>query len=329
MARLADVLNGAYLTDANKLPEVLNTMEYTARTDDQLRAEAEQRVGSLYNQKNLAINQQYARTTGSLKSQLDSLADTYAGQKEQAAENTKQAISKQDRSGLSRGMGRSSYLQATLGNMQTQGNKLLNQIDTAQTNQTNAINSQLQLADQQLGEILAAYQVDKETDILARMDELRSTDKTDSRAAAEYNNNLILALAERIAAQKAQEFDQNMAQEQLSLSQQELALRYGGASGGGNRVIYRDKTDDKDNKPRVLTGQMPINPNISTIFAGVKPITDKLGLPAVPANPHKTVFGNPATTAPKPATTSPFNYNKPYTKQGGSTLMNRLNSLSS
>ena len=189
MARLADVLNGAYLTDANKLPEVLNTMEYTARTDDQLRAEAEQRVGSLYNQKNLAINQQYARTTGSLKSQLDSLADTYAGQKEQAAENTKQAISKQDRSGLSRGMGRSSYLQATLGNMQTQGNKLLNQIDTAQTNQTNAINSQLQLADQQLGEILAAYQVDKETDILARMDELRSTDKTDSRAAAEYNNN--------------------------------------------------------------------------------------------------------------------------------------------
>lgn len=328
MARLADVLNGAYLTDANKLPEVLNTMEYTARTDDQLRAEAEQRVGSLYNQKNLAINQQYARTTGSLKSQLDSLAETYAGQKEQAAENTKQAISKQDRSGLSRGMGRSSYLQATLGNMQTQGNKLLNQIDTAQTNQTNAINSQLQLADQQLGEILAAYQVDKETDILARMDELRSTDKTDSRAAAEYNNNLILALAERIAAQKAQEFDQKMAQEQLALSQQELALRYGGASGGGNTIIYRDKTDDKDDKDD--------KPNISTVFPGVKPITDKLGLPAVPANPLKTVFGNPVTaapkpvtTVPKPATTSPFNYNKPYTKQGGSTLMNRLNSLSS
>ena len=304
MARLADILNSAYLADANKLPQALTTIESTARTEDELRAEAERSIGSLYNQKTLATQQQYDRTQGSLKTQLNSLADTYAQHKETVIDQTKKSVSEADRRGLTRGMGRSSYLQATLGNVQASGDKLLNQVNTAQTNQTNAINSQLQLADQQLGEILSAYQVDKELDIMAQIDKLRSTDKQDSRAATEYNNNLILALAERIAAQKSQEFEQDMATKQYNQSEREFNMRYAPPAPVVQTITkYKTRKPPKDDPANIITStpnQMPL-----------KQVTvDSL------KNWGELLKKNP------------FNYNTPYVpKSNTSTLMSRLQNL--
>ena len=434
MARtLKEALNGVNLKNANadSLSVALTTHQASPRTDAQLRAEAERSVGSLYNQKTLAAQQAYDRTALGLRNQLDALSSIYAQQKDNAAANTRMSLSQADRRAMSRGMGRSSYTMATLGNMQTEGDKVLDRINTQQTNAASDVQSRLQLANQQLADILSGYTVDKEMDVLSRVDAQRAKDEAAMRDATQYNNSLIMGLADRAQQQQETAFNQGLAQKQfdsgredaafnqgmmtkefeagradalfsqgqetkktdayladllfnqglsrekldadksnilfnqtmsqkefdakldsiafdqgisreqldlnikkvladIEMAQKEFDVRYGGkGSGGGNTVVYRDKTDNNDNKPRVLTGQPPINPNISKVFAGVKPITNKLGLLAVPANPLKTVFGNPATTAPKPTTTSPFNYNKPYTKQGGSTLMNRLNSLSS
>lgn len=306
MARLADILNSAYLADANKLPQALTTIESTARTEDELRAEAERSIGSLYNQKTLATQQQYDRTQGSLKTQLNSLADTYAQHKETVIDQTKKSVSEADRRGLTRGMGRSSYLQATLGNVQASGDKLLNQVNTAQTNQTNAINSQLQLADQQLGEILSAYQVDKELDIMAQIDKLRSTDKQDSRAATEYNNNLILALAERIAAQKSQEFEQDMATKQYDQSEREFNMRYAPPAPVVKTITkYKPPKDDPANIITSTPNQMPLKQVTVDSLKNWGELLKK-----------------------DPLKNNPFNYNTPYApKSNTSTLMSRLQNL--
>ena len=306
MARLADILNSAYLADANKLPQALTTIESAARTEDELRAEAERSIGSLYNQKTLATQQQYDRTQGSLKTQLNSLADTYAQHKETVIDQTKKSVSEADRRGLTRGMGRSSYLQATLGNVQASGDKLLNQVNTAQTNQTNAINSQLQLADQQLGEILSAYQVDKELDIMAQIDKLRSTDKQDSRAATEYNNNLILALAERIAAQKSQEFEQDMATKQYNQSEREFNMRYAPPAPVVQTITkYKPPKDDPANIITSTPNQMPLKQVTVDSLKNWSELLKK-----------------------DPLKKNPFNYNTPYVpKSNTSTLMSRLQNL--
>lgn len=306
MARLADILNSAYLADANKLPQALTTIESAARTEDELRAEAERSIGSLYNQKTLATQQQYDRTQGSLKTQLNSLADTYAQHKETVIDQTKKSVSEADRRGLTRGMGRSSYLQATLGNVQASGDKLLNQVNTAQTNQTNAINSQLQLADQQLGEILSAYQVDKELDIMAQIDKLRSTDKQDSRAATEYNNNLILALAERIAAQKSQEFEQDMATKQYDQSEREFNMRYAPPAPVVKTITkYKPPKDDPANIITSTPNQMPLQQVTVDSLKNWGELLKK-----------------------DPLKNNPFNYNTPYApKSNTSTLMSRLQNL--
>lgn len=306
MARLADILNSAYLADANKLPQALTTIESAARTEDELRAEAERSIGSLYNQKTLATQQQYDRTQGSLKTQLNSLADTYAQHKETVIDQTKKSVSEADRRGLTRGMGRSSYLQATLGNVQASGDKLLNQVNTAQTNQTNAINSQLQLADQQLGEILSAYQVDKELDIMAQIDKLRSTDKQDSRAATEYNNNLILALAERIAAQKSQEFEQDMATKQYNQSEREFNMRYAPPAPVVRTITkYKPPKDDPANIITSTPNQMPLKQVTVDSLKNWGELLKK-----------------------DPLKNNPFNYNTPYApKSNTSTLMSRLQNL--
>ena len=203
-------------------------------------------------------------------------------------------------------MGRSSYLQATLGNVQASGDKLLNQVNTAQTNQTNAINSQLQLADQQLGEILSAYQVDKELDIMAQIDKLRSTDKQDSRAATEYNNNLILALAERIAAQKSQEFEQDMATKQYDQSEREFNMRYAPPAPVVKTITkYKPPKDDPANIITSTPNQMPLKQVTVDSLKNWGELLKK-----------------------DPLKNNPFNYNTPYApKSNTSTLMSRLQNL--
>lgn len=230
MARkLSEALNGVQLknADADSLASVLTTQQAAPRTDEQLRAEAERSVGSLYNQKTLAAQQQYDRTALGLRNQLDAISAVYAQQRDNAAANTRQSISALDRRAMSRGMGRSSYNMATLGNMQIEGDKIQNQIATNETNTRADIESRIQQGNQQLAELLGSYQVDREMDILGRMDTQRDKDAALARQDVEYNNSLIMGLADRMRQQQEIEFNQGMATKQFEAGRSDAAFNQG------------------------------------------------------------------------------------------------------
>lgn len=230
MARkLSEALNGVQLknADADSLASVLTTQQAAPRTDEQLRAEAERSVGSLYNQKTLAAQQQYDRTALGLRNQLDAISAVYAQQRDNAAANTRQSISALDRRAMSRGMGRSSYNMATLGNMQTEGDKIQNQIATNETNTRADIESRIQQGNQQLAELLGSYHVDREMDILGRMDTQRDKDAALARQDVEYNNSLIMGLADRMRQQQEIEFNQGMATKQFEAGRSDAAFNQG------------------------------------------------------------------------------------------------------
>lgn len=227
MARkLQEILDGVKLTgaDSDQLAKTLTTQAATPRTEEQLRAEAERAVGSLYSEKQLAAQQRYDREQGALRSQLDALGTSYQRQTEQAEKNTRLALSGADQRALSRGMGRSSYNLATLGNIQSEGNRTLDYIQQNRTNQEGAINQQLTQQSQQLADLLAEYKTNRETDIMARMDQLRATDKQDARAATEYNNNLIMALADRLSQERERERLAGLQEREMGLKESSTAF---------------------------------------------------------------------------------------------------------
>lgn len=227
MARkLQEILDGAKLTgaDSDQLAKALTTQAATPRTDDELRAEAERAVGTLYSEKQMAAQQRYDREQTALRSQLDALGTSYQRQAEQAEKNTRLALSGADQRALSRGMGRSSYNLATMGNIQSEGNRTLDYIQQNRTNQEGAINTQMTQQSQQLADILASYQVNRETDIMARIDELRSVDKKDTRAATEYNNNLIMALADRLSQERERERLAGLQEREMGLKESSTAF---------------------------------------------------------------------------------------------------------
>lgn len=220
---------------ANDLSELLSRPVSAARTDDELRASAENQFASLYNQKRLSAQQQYDATANSIDSQLAALADAYTAQKEQTYRDITSALGAADRAALSRGMGRSSYNLANQANIQNSGNRYLQEIYNAETNQRNALNSEKSLAAQQLAQQLASYGVDKESDILAWMDTQRENDYTKQLQELQYRNEIEKYLAE-YAMDKAM-----------------LDAQLGNTSGGGTYAPKSkddgkddDKDDDKD-----------------------------------------------------------------------------------
>lgn len=209
---LAKKLNGTTVDygslTANQLSDLLARPASGQRTEEQLRASGENKYASLYNQKNLAANQQYEATENSIQNQLASLADAYSAQKKQMQKNTASSLSTADRYALQRGMGRSSYNLANMANIQNAGNEALQGVYAAETNERNSLNSNLSLAKQQLAQILSSYGVGKETDILSYMDEQRESDYAKALEELQYRNELEMTLAE-------------------------FAKQYGGASGSG------------------------------------------------------------------------------------------------
>lgn len=200
---------------ADKLATLLNTSsadtyDYTPRTDEELRTVAENKYNSLYNQKTLAAQQSYDTTANSIQNQLNALATSYNKNVRDTTANIKSALSSQSNSALKRGMGRSSYNLATMGGIQSSGVQTLADLLQSKSDSENELNSNLTLAAQQLAETLAGYQVDKESDILSYMDELRDTDYerqqtalANKQSALDTQNELIQWLANYAASNKS------------------------------------------------------------------------------------------------------------------------------
>lgn len=135
--------------------------------------QAMRRYQSVYDQKRLAAKQAYETTDASLARELAGLKDAYDQQRRQSAADTAQAYSQADRLALSRGMQRSSYTGATLGNISLSGMADQRRIDGEQTKQESGIASQRTLLSAQLSQQLKQYDADQQNDALAYADELR------------------------------------------------------------------------------------------------------------------------------------------------------------
>jgi len=149
------------------------TLERLLGRGDGYYNQAMQRYQSVYDQKRLTAKQSYETTDASLARELAGLKKTYDDQRRQSAADTAQAYSQADRQALSRGMQRSSYNGATLGNISLAGVADQRRIDENQTQHESDIAQQRTLLTAQLAQQLKQYDADQQSDALAYADELR------------------------------------------------------------------------------------------------------------------------------------------------------------
>ena len=150
--------------------------------------QAMKRYQSAYDQRRLTAKQAYATADASLARELAGLQDAYDQQRKQSASATAQAYSQTDRQALARGMQRSSYTGATLGNISLSGIADQRRIDEEQTKQESGIASQRTLLSTQLAQQLRQYDTDQQNDALAYADQLR---REQQQAQQQYRMQLL------------------------------------------------------------------------------------------------------------------------------------------
>lgn len=180
----------------DQLAAALKTNDYTVRTDDELRTEAQNKYASTYNQKNLAAQQSYATSDLAYQQQLQTLADELATSQQQTIKDTADSVASADRYSLTRGMGRASYSVANRAKIQNQGiDNLASIMKQYSSNVGSVQSSRTQLA-QQLADTLAQYEIDYQNDLNSYIDEQKKLDYDRKVAADEAYNKVQMALYE-------------------------------------------------------------------------------------------------------------------------------------
>lgn len=180
----------------SELQKALKNPTYTPLTDEQMQAQAQTRFASQYDAQRMAARQGYDMTDLALQQQRAGLDTGYARQAEQAQKQTAQALSSADKYSLQRGMQRSSYNAANLGNIQNQGNRALNDIAAALTQSQGNVDAQRAQLAQQLAQALGQYDTSQANDTQAYIDTLRQQEYERGQASDQYANQLLMALYE-------------------------------------------------------------------------------------------------------------------------------------
>lgn len=167
---------------------------YTPKTPEQIREQAEGEYQSYYDQLKLTAQQQQQQSDLALQQQRDSLKDTYDKQREDSAQQYRQAYSKTDRTMLGRGMQRSSYTAQTLANLLQEGAEAQQDIGDAQAAAEGKIDAQRAQLAQQLAAQLGQYDAAKQADILARIRELEDQEYQRELTGTQNQQNLTLQL---------------------------------------------------------------------------------------------------------------------------------------
>ena len=105
---------------------------YTPKTDDEIKAQAQNEYQSYYDQLRQAAQQSSDTSDLALQQQKDALQSSYDKQRESTEKSYAQSYSQTDRNMLSRGMQRSSYSAQTLANLANEGAQAQGNIDEAQ-----------------------------------------------------------------------------------------------------------------------------------------------------------------------------------------------------
>lgn len=178
----------------DQLVEKLKTNDYTPRTDEQLRAEAENRYSASYNQQKLAAQQSYETSDLGYQQQLKTLEDSLADSQKEITKNTMDSAAAADRYSLTRGMSRASYSVANKARIQNEGINSLAGVMKQYSNQVGSVQaSRTQLA-QQLANTLAQYDVEHMSNINKYIDDQKKLDYDRKLAADDAYNQLQMAL---------------------------------------------------------------------------------------------------------------------------------------
>lgn len=167
-----------------------NNPSYTALTDAEMEEKAKNRYQAVYDQNRLSAQQQYDTEKLAREQELNSLLEQYQLQREQSAENYQNAIASAIRSALGRGMQRSSYLNATTGNISIKGAEAQQAINKNQEGSVRNAAEQQELAASQLAAQLAQYDKSQLADQLAYQDELEEREYDRSQTAADRANQI-------------------------------------------------------------------------------------------------------------------------------------------
>lgn len=178
----------------NTLKSNLRTNNYTPRTDEQLRTEAQNKYASTLNQKKLAAQQSYETNDQIYQQQLQTLADDLTLGQQQITKNTADSAAAADRYSVTRGMARASFSVANKARIQNEGvNNLANLMKQYSTNVSGVQNKRTQLA-QQLADTLAQYEVENVNNINTYIDEQKKLDYDRKVAADKAYNDVQMAL---------------------------------------------------------------------------------------------------------------------------------------
>ena len=163
---------------------------YTAKSADQLKAQATDEYASYYDQLRLSAQQQTESTDLALQQQRAGLQSSYDRQRENSAKQYAGAYSQSDRQMLSRGMQRSSYGAQTLANINKEGAEAQNYIGEQQGAAEGNIDAQRTNLASQLAAQISQYSAGQTKDIMARMRELENTEYERGQDASNLKSDM-------------------------------------------------------------------------------------------------------------------------------------------
>lgn len=163
---------------------------YTPLTEQQIAQKAQNRYQGIYDQNRLSAQQTYDAEKLARDQALQTQLDQYALQMDQSRRNYQQAQADAVRSALGRGMQRSSYIGATVGNIGVKGNEAQQAILKNQQGTVKNYAAQQQLAQTQLAQQLAQYDKAQLADQLAYQDELEDREYQRGQQAADRTAQL-------------------------------------------------------------------------------------------------------------------------------------------
>lgn len=167
-----------------------NNKPYTPLTEAQMAEQAKNKYQAIYDMNRLTAQQQYDTSKLARDQQKEELNAMYDEQAEQSAKNYAAQQATAVRGALSRGMQRSSYLGATVGNIGIKGAEAQQYIQKNREGSIKNITNQDVLAKQQLAAQITQYNKNQLADQLAYMDELEQREYDRGLTAADRANQI-------------------------------------------------------------------------------------------------------------------------------------------
>lgn len=247
----------AALKDNETLASLIDQMKveaYTPLTAEEIEAQAKQQYKSYYDQLRLSANQSADKQNLALQQQKEGLQQTYDKQREDMAEQYKQAYSQADRQALSRGMQRSSYNNQTLSNIDLEAAEAQADLYNQQATEENKISTQQTQLAAQLADQISQYDASEAADVLKRIDELEEREYDRQTTAKNNKNTLSLQIYSILNEQLQQqveneqwlaEFNENVRQFNAQMAQSTSSGGGGGYSSGYSSYSKKSSSSKK------------------------------------------------------------------------------------